>query len=78
MMAGVERMGVKMGLSASLLLLKSPVFLFISHGGAQTVGEQKKSLCFEMSTPSGGRWDFALTGVSERRRAVKYSPERDS
>lgn len=42
-MAGVERMGVKMGLSASLLPLKSPVFLFISHGGAQTVGEQKKA-----------------------------------
>lgn len=46
MMAGAERMGVKRGLSASLLLLASPVFFLISHGGAQTVREQEKNPVF--------------------------------
>ncbi len=42
MIAGADRMGVKTGLSASLLLLASPVFSPISNGGAQAVREQKK------------------------------------
>lgn len=41
MIAGVEQMGVKTGLSASLLLLAPPVFFLIPHVGAQTVREQK-------------------------------------
>lgn len=46
MIAGADRMGVNTGLSASLLLLASPVFPPISHGGAQTVREQKKNPVF--------------------------------
>lgn len=44
MIAGAEQMGVKTGLSASLLLLASPVFSLIPHGGAPTVREQKKTV----------------------------------
>lgn len=50
MIAGAERMGVKTGLSASPLLLASPVFLLISHRGVPTVREQKNPVFLNVSS----------------------------
>lgn len=50
MIAGAYRMGVKTGLRAFLLLLASPVFFLISHGGAETVREQKKPVFLNVNS----------------------------
>lgn len=75
MRAGTEQMGVKTGLSASPLHLPSLVFFLISHGGAQTVKEQKAGVFLNVNSlfwPVGSH-----SGVLDRRRGVKYGPKGD-